>query len=221
MDKVVAKSTALGYLVTVAASAALVSVGLFFLIREGNKKDRAERMKLYIIMGIVFAVLGSVLLLGITLIFVMSGLTQKMFIGEDEAMIMAYLAGVVLATTVLCIGVFMLIDQLEKNKERRDLTKFILSIVFIVLGSVLLIAIGVVFLAKSGRGGSGVRTLLKPSREDSASAAKTDVPPVATATGAKQPASGTPMRQSGGKKAGAWKVACKGRRGIQSRRGRR
>lgn len=77
MDKVVSKSTAMGYLVAAAASTALVCVGIFFLVGEARKK-REDRMKIWIILGIVMSVLGSVLLLGITILFLMSGLSHKM-----------------------------------------------------------------------------------------------------------------------------------------------
>lgn len=161
MDNLVAKSTALGYLTAVAASAALVSVGLFFLIRESRKRDRGDRSKLYIILGIVFSALGSVLLLGITVLFLMSGLTQRMWIGEEEGMVMAYLAGIVLGTTVLCVGTFMLVDQLERSKDRRDLTKFIVGIVLMVLGAVLLVVIGALFVGKSGGAGKLLKAVVR------------------------------------------------------------
>lgn len=74
------KTAALGYLVAAAASTAMVCIGMFFMIVEARKKPE-ERLQMWIILGIVMSVLGGVLLLGIIVIFMMSGLGNRMDIG--------------------------------------------------------------------------------------------------------------------------------------------
>ena len=67
--------TKMGFWVATTSCVAMTIVGIVFLIRESRKK-REERSKLYIVLGIVLSLIGSFLLLGIVILFVMSGLTH-------------------------------------------------------------------------------------------------------------------------------------------------